>query len=408
MLLKRPKIAGGGKRVSEIFLLGTTALTSPAPSIVLNSAFPPSPPLSPDAYNFVLSEHSPLGASIAATTTYRAAPQLNIAPRRPLFTRSAEPSPIQTTFGNLDQSRPPPEFIPRMTAKEFSVQPAQARVAQSQVKGKEAFSVSTKMPLSRHTTRLPSLAQIQAKMSKTHRRGASAGSVPLPRPKSAIRLDSDDSIEILQTPTDEFAPRDPRIFLPGTDRASPTPTPPSPSAKEGRLAPFLRQRTNGRLAGVRPVSMPPTTTRIIEAKPILRVTPPAHIAIAIPRRSATPPIMSPTKSLIYTYAPAPSTPSPTKSSFNLAVCTPPSRSSSTSPLNTSYPSPTGSIRSQSSAPSPTLSVPIITCTPVRDESDGEDVVVFDGENGSEVEEREEREKRGKEMRDRLRLRRRSD
>lgn len=45
---------------------------------------------------------------------------------------------------------------------------------------------------------------------------------------------------------------------------------------------------------------------------------------------------------------------------------------------------------------------------MRDESDGEDVVVFDGENGSEVEEREEREKRGKEMRDRLRLRRRSD
>jgi hypothetical protein len=78
-------------------------------------------------------------------------------------------------------------------------------------------------------------------------------------------------------------------------------------------------------------------------------------------------------------------------------------------------SPTTSIASTAS---PTLSVPIITCTPapqtvLRDgiehesDEDEDDVVVFDGE-AEEAKEREERERRGKEMRDRLMRRRSSD
>jgi hypothetical protein len=331
----------------------------------------PSPPVSP-TYNFVLPPNSPLAASIAATTTtYTSASAtsvntpterhnrpaaLSLSRSFPLVTRSAEPSPTKSTFSALDQTRPPPEFKPRLTAKEFS------RLSKHASSSKHTRTKSANMSATSalDVRRLPSLAQIQAKMSTM--------SMVIPR---TARTNSDDSIE-LQTPTDE------RPSLAILSRRPPTP--PSP-----KLAPFLRERISERLANTTAATTAATTTPP-PRRPVLKVTPPSFDI----RPAAIPPAYL----------------TPTRASFDaLAVSTPPRAPSS----------PTTSIASTAS---PTLSVPIITCTPapqtvLRDgiehesDEDEDDVIVFDGE-AEETKEREERERRGKEMRDRLMRRRSSD
>ena len=217
---------------------------------------------------------------------------------------------------------------------------------------------------SRHTAKakLPSLAEIQRKINT-----ASAGKGALGGPLR--RSDSTSSDEVLQTPEDEI--KEPNMSV----RCS---TPPS----ESRLAPFLRQRTSGRLvAGSRPKTMPPISINqdpisYYAEKPTLTVTPPSATP-SVPPPSARRQLFTPTRSR-------------------------------TIPAATSPTSPTDSGRSSS----PTLSIPIITCTPAQQgdsdsDSDSEcDVVVFDGELDA-ARELEERSRRGQEMRDRLLARRRS-
>lgn len=361
----------------------------PASPTTYNEALPSSPPVSPASYNFVLPPHSPLAASIAVK---QAKPRLNLGPRPfPLYTRSAEPSPTNSTFSGLDQTVPPPEFVPRFDKRDSHRAPSQRLREQA---------TSPVRPNSRHTARLPSLKQIQAKMGQSggsHRRSGSAGSIPLPvRPKPTQRSGSDDSVELLQTPTDEFPPSRPRIVL--GDLSDP-PSPPSPthSLKESRLAPFLRERTSGRLANnrSRPVSMPPMRGLDI---------------LAMGQNMAS--IAAAAKKSMNSTATVPP-PSPSRS---ICLNTPPKR---VTPVFASSPaSPTGSLRSSSTS-SPTLSVPTITCTPApartfRDDgsehdSDEEEneVVLFEGDISVDSD-RSEREERGRAMLERLTLRRRSD
>lgn len=262
-----------------------------------------------------------------------------------LYTRSAEPSPTQSTFSGLDQTRPPPEFVPRLTAEEFCAK--SGRIADA-TKAKHARTQSDAdspdlasptdaifpVPLqsrrsdlhrvNRATQRLPSLQQIQAKMTrgesasprKGHRRSGSeellpAGTtatptkVPFPpmqhgresplqvhalramtivhdRP-AAARKDSKDSLQsdIIQTPEDEVSNplRDRRLALQVIMNRRP-PTPPSPSKE--RLLPFLRERTSDRIKGstdaTRPISsmqMQTPPPKLHHPKPVLRVTPPS-------------------------------------------------------------------------------------------------------------------------------------
>lgn len=373
---------------------------------------PPSPPISPATYTFTLPPHSPLAESIATVKQQQPArspsqarleARLNLASLGrarpfPLYTRSAEPSPVKTTFSDLDQSRPPPEFVPRFTAQDAPASPSERLRRQATVPPLPAPS--------RHTARLPSLAQIQAKMNKVgHRRGSSIGSsrdlaketfaLPSVRRLKSVRTLSEDSVEILQTPTDELPSVQPRIVTDSPERRPATPPSPVGSVKESRLAPFLRERTSGRLK-TRPVSMPPMSGVDMnifalagtKETPTVTVTPPKSKTLA------TVPPSSPSRAIV--------------------LNTPPNRHSSRM-LYSSPSSPTESIRSNGTA-SPTLSVPMITCTPapsrsIRDgveldsDEDEGDVVLFEGESGDE--EGSERERRGKEMLDRLNLRRRS-
>ncbi|WVQ83013.1 hypothetical protein IAT38_005151 [Cryptococcus sp. DSM 104549] len=459
-----------------------------------DSPLPQSPPVSPSSYNFTLPPNSPLAASIAKKSVWGDAPRPTLQTQRfPLFTRSAEPSPTKSTFSALDQTRPPPEFKPRLSAAEFS---SEAKLSASETKHartkSELANVERSPPRetvsrlaearqapSRHTMRLPSLAQIQAKMSEGHRRGASVGSPEMPqhvRPQPRIRCaraDSEESVEVLRTPTEEHpgaGGREPRIVLASILNRSRPATPPSPSAgssparkgdeKEPRLAPFLRERTNGRIAG-RPASMPPmslsldelaalaaigkgrSTTPQPQPSPSVRVTPPKERTHSIT-------VPSPTKgSFPWTsgVAAAGSRPAtPTSGRFNLAnlaAITPPPRMSSTPSPRRSPRSPCSptSLTSPTGTASPTLSIPMITCTPApqtvlrdgmemdSDEEEG-DVVLFEGEvcesaseasdddereelgagsfEGKEEREKMEREMKADAMKRRLMLRRRSD
>lgn len=373
---------------------------------------PPSPPISPAACDFALPPGSPSAAPVAPLSQQQAArspsrarleARLNLATLGnsrpfPLYTRSAEPSPIKSTFSTLDQSRPPPEFVPR-PANDAPASPSERLRRQATVPAVPAPS--------RHTARLPSLKQIQAKMNKTgHRRGASIGSsrdlakapmfaAPIANRIKSVRTLSEDSVEVLKTPTDEFPPVKPRIVFDSPERRPSTPPSPVGPAKESRLAPFLRERTSGRLK-TRPVSMPPMSGDINvfsfgnKENPKVTVTPPKIKTQA----TATVPPPSPSRAIV--------------------LNTPPNRN--VHQFYSSPSSPTESIRSNMSMASPTLTVPIITCTPaparcvrngVEHDSDEEegDVVLFEGESGDE--ESSERERRSKEMLDRLNLRRRS-
>ncbi|WVR06465.1 hypothetical protein IAU60_003496 [Kwoniella sp. DSM 27419] len=444
-----------------------------------DSALPQSPP-SPSGYNFVLPPNSPLAASIAVRTSPSKGPRV-LSPTKtqyfPLYTRSAEPSPTKSTFSGLDQSRPPPEFQPRQSAVEFAERAQKSSASTTHTRTKSDISSpasrSDELPSteklrsqrdlpmlpSRHTMRLPSLKQIQAKMTDAHRREASvpppiAAPVPVrvPSARSFVRTayrraDSEDSVEVIQTPTDESPRRNPHIVLASILSRRPA-TPPSPTLitgakeKEPRLAPFLRERTSGRLSGgrARPMSMPPMSLgelpsfeAIMKANsggasgPAMRITP--------PKERVTSPVgnvPSPTKGSFPWTMNASGMCTPTEGRFSLAISGTPPRMVTPSPRRafTSPASPTDSIRSMTTA-SPTLSVPMITCTPApvtitrdgvqRDSYEVEgDVVLFEGDSMSlgsgsdseadaeELKEKEEREKRAEAMKQRLLRRRRSD
>lgn len=279
----------------------------------------------------------------------------------PLYTRSAEPSPVRSTFEGLDQSQPPPEFIPRVSAKEFAAK------SPSQLLKSQATSPVNYPSRTASKNKLPSLAEIQRKMKATtvghgHKRNGSAGCMPRP-----TRSDSESSIELM-TPEEEID----EMNLVIRRTASPP--------VESRLPTFLRQRTSGRLGKApRPLSMPISDYQYSVGKPIVMITPP----------SATPSVPPPSARLA----------TPTRRSFT----TPPVRSGA----KVSSASTTDSIRPIS----PTHSIPIITCTPAQeDDSDSDtesegDVIVFDGV-AEEAKEKLERERRGQAMKDKL-LRRRS-
>lgn len=331
--------------------LPTDQIASPS---TIDSPLPTSPPISPDSYNFVLPSNSYLAADVAKGLTSSPTKQYPY----PLFTRSAEPSPTKSTFSTLDQTQPPPEFKPRLSAKEYAATVGNLPSPSQRLKAQAISRINWPSP-SRHTAKakLPSLAEIQRKVN------TGAG---LRRSDSTSSSEDD-----IRTPEEEI-----KSLNLVTIRSS---TPPA----ESRLAPFLRQRTSGRLvAGTRPVTMPPISidqdpSNVYGEKPTFTVTPPSATP-SVPPPSARRQVFTPTR---------------------------PSRvTSSASPT-----SPTDSI---GRSPSPTLSIPIITCTPAQ-QSDSEsdtdsevDVVVFDGEM-EEAREKEERSKRGKAMRDRLLQARRS-
>nr|XP_018262227.1 uncharacterized protein I303_05243 [Kwoniella dejecticola CBS 10117]OBR84385.1 hypothetical protein I303_05243 [Kwoniella dejecticola CBS 10117] len=439
------------------------------------STLPQSPPISPSSYNFVLPPNSPLAASVAAGT---ASPSKNAVamPRNdyfPMFARSAHPSPVESTFSGLDQSRPPPEFVPRLSASEFSVKAEQtSSVAakhgrtksdigspasdSNEITAEEKARARSKLPAAPSPSRLPSLAQIQARISTELKRCSSAGSPTksAPRIRTVLRTDSSESIEVIKTPTDESPRREARIVLANilNRRPSTPPSPPLTTAKnaEPRLAPFLRERTSGRMSGgkARPLSMPPMSLGELPSfeaicranagtgtgtKPSLKVTPPKERSSSFATTS-TGNVPSPTKAS-FSWAIKSGMVTPTESRFSpFSLSTPPSltQSSKSTPRRsfTSPASPTESIRSTFSSPS--LSVPTITCTPapqtivkngVEQDSDEEDVVLFEGDSfdvdssadsesdvGSVADEefKEEREKRAEAMKKRLMLRRTSE
>ncbi|OCF30446.1 hypothetical protein I316_07933 [Kwoniella heveanensis BCC8398] len=453
------------------------------------STLPQSPPTSPGSYNFVLPSNSPLAASIAVgaspdNVNKSSFPMNNR--RFPLFTRSAEPSPTKSTFSALDQTRPPPEFVPRLSAADFSAKAKESSTAakhgrtksdiaspasnSAEISSTDKLRAQSNLPAvpSRHTMRLPSLAQIQAKMTDAHRRGNSLGATPssstspikpraqvqvqtqaqtqprpVPKIRTVYRTDSSESVEVIKTPTDESPRRNPRIVLASILNRRPS-TPPSPPLttvkdKEPRLAPFLRERTSGRMSGgrARPMSMPPMSLgdlpsfeAIVKANaaasgPAFEITPPKERASSVFGN-----VPSPTKGSFPWTMNASGMCTPTEGRFNLSVSATPPRMTTPSPRRsfTSPASPTESVRSTGTS-SPSLSVPMITCTPapqtvlrdgIETESDEEegDVVLFEGDSMSvdadseaddeESKEREEREKRAEAMKKRLLLRRRSD
>ncbi|KAK4683497.1 hypothetical protein P7C73_g6757, partial [Tremellales sp. Uapishka_1] len=354
-----------------------------------------SPPVSPSAYNFILPANSSLAKSIAAASTasYRInAPSLTLSPTKGhLYTRSAEPSPTKSTFSTLDQSLPPPEFVPRLSASDFKKpkKPTHSRT-KSDIPTPAVPAPSQLLRSQITKARLPSLAQIQAKVAGGHRRGASVGSVPLPREAEPKIRSKSDEVESTRDPKEILS----EIF----NRRSPLTTP-------SRLPSFLRTASaRPRTSSPRPISI--ASTDDSEA-PALKITPPT----LEPR--------SPVRPTIATHAGFPWSASsstcisPTDS---LSVSTPPSKycARAASPV-----SPSGSFTSNSTS-SPTLSVPRITCTPApqvivkdgievdSDEESEEDVIILHAGDEADEEEREkekeERERRGDAMRKRLLLR----
>lgn len=387
----------------------------------------PTSPVSPNAYHFILPSTSHLAASIARQQESNTCKPTQSFTKRQIIhfeTQSAEPSPTRSTFSGLDQTRPPPIFVPRLTAKEF-VQESRKNSVEVATIGERRRSSIEPLRLAENTptparparrSRLPSLQQIQQRVTVTSslRRSGSVDALPCIRPVSP-RTRSTDSIEVLTTPINEnYDAPNPirRLALQRIMNKRPV-TPPSPPAVEARLSSFLRERTEGRLATVSKAYETPEKT----TKPTLRVTPPS-----LETRPAVPPLylgranqVSPIKSGFST---------PTESRFQTTFAhlhTPPAIVSPTSP--------TLSVRS---AGSPTL--PSITCTPAPMESadtsgsDGEgsddgsegsqestllfdggkaeSMLLFDGE--AEENERFEREKRGLEMRMKLLRRKSSD
>ncbi|WVN85143.1 uncharacterized protein L203_100286 [Cryptococcus depauperatus CBS 7841] len=354
---------------------------------------PQSPPVSPRVCDFTVPQNSPLAESMSQNYRWAESPCEPAVPhgQRQLYTRSAEPSPIKSTFSGLDQTCPPPEFKPRLTAFEFDAK-AKSEAATHKHSHARAKSEVPPVPKAHRMERgnavgmrLPSLAEIQAKM-----RGQGASRM------GASRMDSQESIELIQTPTEERP--DPRFethIALGDVLDHRPPTPPSPiantvhvPAKDSRLAPFLRERTSGRLSG-RPVSMPPLSLSSEQL---------ANLAAALgkdksyvqPSVMITPPKERPVTGQVPAPArpPLPRLPCSTSTRFANITITPPPRSS-TMPSSSLLRSPRSPC-SPSGSCSPTLSIPMITCTPApatvikdgkeidSDEEEG-DVVLFEGE-----------------------------
>ncbi|KLT39476.1 hypothetical protein CC85DRAFT_195722 [Cutaneotrichosporon oleaginosum] len=271
--------------------------------------------------------------------------------------------------------------LPRLSGRDFAIEAEKqaAAVAHARTQS-DALRAAEATIVYRPNGRLPSLAQIQAKM---HRMGGSRSD----------SIDSQDS-EGPQTPTDEMttfdfvAPRRPM-------------TPDSPSS---RLAPFLRERTNGRLA--RPRSMPPVYGEVDDLDEL-----PALPYFRTSRQGSLPPTQQSTQRTWRQFSlpatPATPTRSPNRAGGVTLVVTPPSQSQ----LRYSPTSPTESVASVVSAASSVPSLPIITCTPAAEQDSDEesegDVIVFSGEPDSDEddeddeEDRRMREQAGLEMRNRL-------
>ena len=333
-------------------------------------------------------------------------------------------SPTASTFAGLDRDKPPPEFVPRLSAKELS---AKLRINESGRRASMAEVESNVPQLHRQIVKLPSLAQIKAKVSKTdddiprtlpradpsepagingNWRTGRRGSAQMPW--RLTRTDSQGSIEVLRTPVDDVSPH--ARILSSVDRRPATP--PSPTLQHGkethRLASFLRQRTSGRLNKARPVSMPP-----------LAPGQTLNLDLFLPPKQTMDPQSTSTSPTGRFFAHHDESSLPGRAAFTGAnITTPPHRGMSFTPSLISPTDSTRSYRTSSCGGSPTLAVPMITCTPaparmlkdgVEQDSDEEegDVVLFEGEGEwSDAEDGlEERGKLARMMKERLELRR---
>lgn len=292
-----------------------------------------------------------------------------------LTTKSADPSP-EAAFFSMEQIR---RALPRLSGHDFAIEAEKQAAAVSHARTQsDALRAAQAAVACRPNQRLPSLAQIQAKMNRMGTGRSDS-------------IDSQDS-EGPQTPTDDMttfdfvAPRRPM-------------TPDSPSS---RLAPFLRERTNGRLA--RPRSMPPAYGDMDDLDEL-----PSLPYFRASRQASLPPTPQSTQRTWRQFS-LPTTPdTPTRSPNRVGgvtlVVTPPSQSQ----LRYSPTSPTESVASVVSTASSVPSLPIITCTPAAEQDSDEesegDVIVFSGEPDSDEEDDEEdrrmREQAGLDMRNRL-------
>lgn len=289
-----------------------------------------------------------------------------------LTTKSADPSPESASFSMEQLHR----SLPRLSARDFAIEAEKQAATVAHIRTQSDAMRAAQAPAYHPNRRLPSLAQIQAKMNRV----------------SNCRSDSMDSQDSdgPQTPTDEMtsfdfvAPRRPM-------------TPESPSS---RLAPFLRQRTHGRLS--RPKSMPPIFGDMDDLEEL-----PSMPYFSTERQASLPPTPQ-AACRTWRQASLPATPgspsrSPNRGGGVTLVVTPPSHSQ----LRYSPTSPTESVASvASSAPS----LPIITCTPAAEQDSDEesevDVIVFSGEPETDEDEDDEEDRRmrehaGLEMRNRL-------
>lgn len=255
--------------------------------------------------------------------------------------------------------------LPRLTAREFASNEGQMVASATRSANNSPSNVLRAQATHRSIARLPSLAQIQAKMTvRDHRRVND-------RSDSLDSADSDGP----QTPTDEYTSFN---FVPMTPESPP---------RESRLAPFLRERTTSRLA--RPKSMPPNYD----------IFPPSPESPAVRSRPA--PLRASRQSSL------PGTPQSARIRSNRRSWT--ADNDFSTPSRYSIPgSPTSPTESEHSAVSSTFSLPIITCTPAgeadSDEESEGDVIVFAGDFEDmeevleeEVEERREREQISRQM-----------
>lgn len=312
-------------------------------------------------------------------------------------THFADPRSPLSTSSQLNQPHAPPDFETPLAAKKCSSHPEHGPVYKKHASMKsDVFHPSQPIDYSPCTNvRLPSLAQIHAKMGSPARQQSASG-------MGAVRMDSSESIEILQTPTEEYTSSriEARLALSTVLHRRPsTPSSPvtmpavsSPKEKEvPRLAPFLRERTNGRISG-RPSSMPPMTFpaehmaslathgkgHYTPPKPAMTATPPKNRYNFEGRGDVPEPIRPP---LIQSMSGSTATSRIGGPSFPHRITTPSTERTTVSP--TYITSPTGSASS-------TMSIPRITCTPapvkvVKDglemDSDEEedDVVLFEAD-----------------------------
>jgi hypothetical protein len=294
-----------------------------------------------------------------------------------LTTKSADPSP-EAAFFTMEQIH---RALPRLSGRDFAIEAEKQAAAVTHARTQsDALRAAQAAAAYRPNGRLPSLAQIQAKM---HRMGTSRSD----------SIDSQDS-EGPQTPTDDMATFD---FVPPR-------RPMTPDSPSSRLAPFLRERTNGRLA--RPRSMPPVYGEMDDLDEL-----PSLPYFQASRKGSLPPTPQSTQRTWRQFSlpsmPGTPTRSPNRVGGVTLVVTPPSQSQL---RNYTPTSPTESVASVVSAASSVPSLPIITCTPAAEQDSDEesegDVIVFSGEPDSDEDEDDEedrrmREQAGLDMRNRL-------